>query len=133
MNSASLQCGSDSLQASARFIGDGFHVRIAHDSQHGQRIDQCDFGQVFLDEGDGYIAGQQQTNLRRGGQCAIGQWGVARAEDLVRPEVHVELVLQRVLDIDFREDAKSFRFERVDCTGKPCLIAGMELYGDTQG
>jgi hypothetical protein len=55
------------------------------------------------------------------------------SEDLVRPEVHVELVLQRVLDIDFREDAKSFRFERVDCTGKPCLIAGMELYGDTQG
>ena len=43
----------------------------------------------------------------------VGEWRIAGTEDLVSAELHAELLLQRVLHVDLREDPESFSLEQV--------------------
>ncbi len=43
----------------------------------------------------------------------MGEGRIAGAQDLVLPEVHVQLLLERGLDVDLREDAEPFILERI--------------------
>jgi hypothetical protein len=60
-------------------------------------------------------------------QRAVGELGVAGAEDDLGVDVDAELVLQRLADVDLGEDPEALFLEGVLHVGDDVVVGGVEL------
>src|SRR5690606_28257952 len=57
------------------------------------------------------VAGQEKADLRFVRERLMREFGIASAKDYVAPEIDIELLLQRRLDVDLCEDAEALAFQ----------------------
>ena len=102
------------MQPRGRFRSNRFDSDVANHAKGCDRFHEThsSTGGGFLDD---HVAGKQQTNAWLGPKRTVGKLRIAGAQDLVRPEVFLQLFLQGRSNIDLRQDAKpsSFKSSRV--------------------
>ena len=77
----------------------GLKLRIVDRLHRSNRVNCCNLGptsEILEDD----IARQHSADLVLDFQRFVGKRRIARAEDDVRPKVHIDLGLERILDID---------------------------------
>src|SRR5579859_277236 len=95
-----------------RFLGDGAHPVIAHDTQHGFGIGNVNPAARARRSHDD-VAGKQQANLRIFGERLMRERRITGAENNVRLHLDAELLMQRALDIYLRQYAEALVFQCV--------------------
>jgi len=82
----------------------GVPDELEHDSRISDGNSDAAAGSLLNDD----VARQEKSDLRLQFQRLSGKGRVASAEDHITAEVHIELLLECLPDVDFREDAESF-------------------------
>ncbi len=76
---------------------------------------------------DDDVAWQKDPHVQRQRERPMREGRVARAEDLVTPEIDAELVLECLRDVDLGEDPEALALERVGELGECLVVARCEV------